>query len=125
MQAHYGQVMNDVEAMRREIQALRLENARFRESASHGGVPPPSQPPPPASSAGGHSAQHHHHHQQPPPPPQTSATTFSDPFASGPRTELPPLRSLGAGGSLQGAPESMTGVQYEAPRSNGYRDGRF
>lgn len=51
----------------------------------------------------------------PPPPPAGSFS--SDPY--GHRQELPPLRALNGG--PPGGPESMTGVQYEAPRPNGYR----
>lgn len=53
--------------------------------------------------------------QAPPPPP--AAGYASDPYAH--RPELPPLRALN-GGPPSG-PESMTGVQYDAPRANGYR----
>ncbi|EEY20025.1 conserved hypothetical protein [Verticillium alfalfae VaMs.102] len=53
--------------------------------------------------------------QAPPPPP--AASYASDPYAH--RPELPPLRALN-GGPPSG-PESMTGVQYDAPRANGYR----
>lgn len=60
----------------------------------------------------------------PPPPPQPSqnsqpASYGSDPYATASRTELPPLRSLHNG------PDSMTGVQYDAPRVNGYRQERY
>ncbi|KAL9947494.1 hypothetical protein D7B24_000014 [Verticillium nonalfalfae] len=53
--------------------------------------------------------------QAPPPPP--AASYASDPYAH--RPELPPLRALN-GGPPSG-PESMTGVQYDAPRAGGYR----
>lgn len=55
----------------------------------------------------------------PPPPSAPSNYSSSDPYAH--RQELPPLRTLNGG--APGGHESMTGVQYEAPRSNGYRPG--
>lgn len=65
--------------------------------------------------------------QQPPRhplPPQASQPAYAPgPYASaGNRNELPPLRSLSATGINAPAPESMTGVQYDAPGgANGYR----
>jgi len=94
LQSHYNTAAAEVDIMRRELQGLRMENAALREG-NHAGAAPP--PPPPA------------------------APQFSDPFPSSARTELPPLRSLG--GAMSGGPESMTGVQYDPPRVNGYRDG--
>ncbi len=48
------------------------------------------------------------------------AQTLTDPFTrTAPRPELPTLRALSGG--LPNGPESMTGVQYEQPRPNGYR----
>ncbi|KAK2043005.1 hypothetical protein LZ31DRAFT_595998 [Colletotrichum somersetense] len=50
----------------------------------------------------------------PPPPPAAGYQT--DPYAS--RRELPPIRGLN--GNIPNGPDSMTGVQYEAPRVNGH-----
>jgi hypothetical protein len=68
--------------------------------------------------------------QQGRPPPQGLADPFTaDQYsrAAPPRTELPPLRALS--GNLTNAapgPESMTGVQFEQPRANGFpRQERF
>src|SRR5688572_7162421 len=97
LQSHYTSQSSEIDMMRRELQGLRMENAHLRESANaHAAAAQPAAAP---------------------------ATSFSDPFASSSRTELPPLRSLS--GSLPNGPESMTGVQYDAPRVNGYREGRF
>ncbi|ROT35607.1 helix-loop-helix DNA-binding domain-containing protein [Sodiomyces alkalinus F11] len=79
-----------------DIESLRRENhalvLQLRTGSQH---PPPTGPPPP-------------------PPPGTYS---SDPYAH--RQELPPLRALNSGPPV--GPESMTGVQYEAPRGSGYR----
>ncbi|EFQ28909.1 helix-loop-helix DNA-binding domain-containing protein [Colletotrichum graminicola M1.001] len=55
------------------------------------------------------------------PPPPPSAAYQTDPYAS--RRELPPIRGLN--GNMPNGPDSMTGVQYEAPRVNGYRAERY
>jgi phage shock protein A len=101
LQSHYNQATSEIEMMRREMQSLRMEIAHIREG-NHAATAN-------ATSAG-------------PPPPSASRTQFSDPFANS-RTELPPLRSLGEG--MTGAPESMTGVQYEGRHVNGYREPRY
>lgn len=89
--------------LRRELQGMRMESAQLRgelsSSSSH-----PSQPAPSAPAA-------------------QSTTYPSDPYTNGNRTELPPLRSIS--NSIPNAPESMTGVQYEAARTNGYRPERY
>lgn len=58
--------------------------------------------------------------QQPPQQPAYSSEQYANS-----RPELPPLRSINAG--IPNGPDSMTGVQYEAPRTNGYRgpEGRY
>lgn len=108
---HCQQTASDIDLMRRELQQLRLENSQLRNdlasqqsngTASHVATAP-TGPPPPAV--------------QPPP------TFASDPFGSSSRPELPPLRSLS--NSLPAGPDSMTGVQYEPPRANGFRTERY
>ncbi|XP_044714974.1 helix-loop-helix DNA-binding domain-containing protein [Hirsutella rhossiliensis] len=69
---------------------------------------------------GAHSSSH------PPQGPQQGSQPgpyTSDPYAGASRTELPPLRSIS--NSIPNGPDSMTGVQYEAPRVNGYRHERY
>lgn len=90
--------------LHREVQALRMEAAQLRGEIGSSGNPPQQAPPPPPSQA-----------SQPPPP----ASYGSDIYANTNRTELPPLRSIHNG------PDSMTGVQYDAPRVNGYRQERY
>ncbi|TDZ53538.1 RNA-binding protein CP31B [Colletotrichum trifolii] len=89
----------DSHNLRVDIQRLQneLHNARSQQSTT-------GQAPPQAQVA-------------PPPPPQ--AAYQLDPYAN--RRELPPIRGLN--GSMANGPDSMTGVQYEAPRMNGYRPG--
>jgi hypothetical protein len=100
LQAHCNANRAEMDLMRQDMQALKAENhhLRMQMSRSGGGSYPPAPPP------GG--------------PP---SSTYADPYASS-RTELPPLRSLGAG-PLPPAPESMTGVQYDnsAPPPQPYR----
>lgn len=92
-----------IEQMQAQLHNCRCQdNQHFAERPTQPAPPPQQQPrhplPPQAS-------------QQPSYPPGTYAT--SD------RNELPPLRSIGG-------PESMTGVQYDAPGSaNGYRHERY
>ncbi|KAI3528071.1 helix-loop-helix DNA-binding domain-containing protein [Colletotrichum abscissum] len=83
--------------LRVDIQRLQneLHNTRLQQSPT-GQAPPQSQVPPPP--AVGYQA---------------------DPYAA--RRELPPIRGLN--GNMPN-PDSMTGVQYEAPRVNGYRPER-
>jgi hypothetical protein len=94
--------MADNEMLRRELQGIQME----RHSQYMGSMDRQQgqQAPPP-----GHASQ--------------AAPYSSDPYASAPRTELPPLRSISNG--IPNGPDSMTGVQYEAPRSNGYRQERY
>ncbi|KAI2618467.1 hypothetical protein GGR54DRAFT_156939 [Hypoxylon sp. NC1633] len=55
----------------------------------------------------------------PPLPSQPSGDPYAqDPYGRAARPELPPLRALNA-------PDSMTGVQYESQKSNGFRPERF
>ncbi|CAJ2501009.1 Uu.00g038620.m01.CDS01 [Anthostomella pinea] len=86
-----------------ENERLRMENAQLR-----GGTPamPPGQGP--ASQ----------------PPQQAPADSYAqDPYGRAPRPELPPLRALS--NNLPNPPDSMTGVQYEGQRLNGYRQERY
>ncbi len=57
--------------------------------------------------------------QQPHP---TADPYAQDQYGRQRQPELPPLRSLQSPTGPP-APESMTGVQYDAPRVNGYRPG--
>jgi hypothetical protein len=105
LQSHYNTAVTENDMLRRELQGLRMESAQLRgelgASATH------SQPQPPAG---------------PGPAPQPSSYA-ADPYAASSRPELPPLRSIS--NSVPNGPESMTGVQYEAPRVNGYRSDRY
>ncbi|KAI1213990.1 uncharacterized protein F4807DRAFT_208054 [Annulohypoxylon truncatum] len=98
LSGHYQTAMQEAEMLRRELDRMRMENAQLR-----GNVPlPPGQGAPNA-----------------PLPSQPSADPYGqDPYGRAPRPELPPLRALNA-------PESMTGVQYEGQRPNGFRSDRF
>lgn len=97
MQSHFGSMQSEIEVLRREVTSLRSENQALRsEVALHQGRAPP----------------------------QGVADPYAaDQFGRGqpPRPELPPLRSLQGGTAPPPGPESMTGVQYEQPRANGYR----
>ncbi|KAI1075807.1 putative HLH transcription factor [Whalleya microplaca] len=104
---HYHNNIQETELLRRELERMRMENAQLR-SAIPGGVAPPqgsaSQPVPAQLGA------------DPYPHPQ-------DPYSRAQRPELPPLRNLSS--SHPNGPESMTGVQYEGQRPNGYGSERF
>ena len=100
--------------LRRELQAGRMDGTQNSHGQGHGHNPSPqagAAPPAPAPAS----------NSQPP----SSSYAGSDPYApstgsaNSNRTELPPLRSL------HGGPDSMTGVQYDAPRANGYRQERY
>ena len=99
LQSHCCTAAAEMDMIRREIASLRMENTQLRSDLAAGP---------------GHHA---------PPAPVAPPTTFTDPFANSSRTELPPLRSIG--GTIPSGPESMTGVQYEPARVNGYREERF
>ncbi|KAL8296905.1 hypothetical protein RB597_006154 [Gaeumannomyces tritici] len=83
----------EVDVMRREMLVLRSENTQMRNDLTL------------SNSGHGHA----------------NSQAAPDPYGRGPppRPELPPLRALSGG--LPSAPESMTGVQYEQTRVNGYR----
>lgn len=91
----------DNHTLHQEIQQLRMQIPGHRGSYSSAAAPPP---PPPASG----------------PPP---GAYQPDPYPNHSRTELPPLRSLGAG-PLPPQPEGMTGVQYEGSRPPSFRSER-
>ena len=91
---HCASFQTEAEALRRELHGLRMENQQLRTDLASVATNPATSHPNPQSLA--------------------------DPYARAtPRPELPPLRALG--GSLSNGPESMTGVQYDAPRSTEYR----
>ena len=110
LQAHCNTVAAENEMLRREVQGYRMDNAPMRGEVG----PSSAQPQPPPT-------------QQPPshaPPPAAQPSHYaSDPYANPNRTELPPLRSISSG--IPNGPDSMTGVQYEAPRASGYRPERY
>jgi hypothetical protein len=106
LQTHYSTACTENEMLRREVQGLRMESAQLRGEL--GASTPHAQP---------------QHSAGPGPAPQPPAYT-PDHYAANNRPEqLPPLRSIS--NSVPSAPESMTGVQYEAPRTNGYRPERY
>lgn len=103
LQSHYNTAVAENDMLRRELQGLRMESVQLRGEL---GAPTPHSQ---AQSSVG-------------PAPQP-ASYSQDPYAASNRPELPPLRSIS--GSVVNGPESMTGVQYDAPRVNGYRTERY
>ena len=95
MSQHCASCQNETDMLRREIQAIRMENQQLRSDLSSVSANP----------AAGHQ-----------PPPQSLADPYARPA---PRPELPPLRALSGG--LPNGPESMTGVQYDPPRPTDFR----
>lgn len=100
LQQYYNSAVSDNEILRRELQSAKMELAQARGETV---APPLSQPQSHAAPAHPFPAEHYP--------------------ASSSGTELPPLRSISNG--MSNGPDSMTGVQYEAPRSNGYRNERY
>ncbi|KAM5356144.1 hypothetical protein ACJ41O_002790 [Fusarium nematophilum] len=100
LQSHYNTAAAENEILRRELQGMRMESAQLRGELN-------------SSSA----------HQPPPPAAPQSGPYQADPYAGSTRPELPPIRSLS--NNLANGPESMTGVQYDTPRANGYRQERY
>ncbi|KAK8088820.1 28 kDa ribonucleoprotein [Apiospora hydei] len=97
--AHYQNSAQESELLRREVERLQHENGQLRAANGQGG---------PASASHAVSSQ---------PPP-------ADPYAqqaqyAASRPELPPLRTLAT--TMPNGPDSMTGVQYEGQRPNGFR----
>lgn len=103
IQSHYNTAAADNEMLRREIHGLRMELAQARGEAPPGqhSAPAPAQ----TQSQPSQSASYPERYAQ--------ASSGAD---------LPPLRSISNGAPN---PDSMTGVQYEAPRTNGYRPERY
>ncbi|KLP00772.1 Protein esc1 [Fusarium fujikuroi] len=98
LQDHYKSNTAENELLRRDVHALRMENQQLRsELNSSSSRPPLSSAATPAPQAG---------------------TYQTDPYPNPNRPELPPLRSLR--NSIPNGPDSMTGVQYDSPRTNGY-----
>ncbi|KAM0514592.1 hypothetical protein ACHAPE_006587 [Trichoderma viride] len=97
LQNHYNATIAENDVLRREMSGLRGDNTQLLAELNRRSAPPPA--------------------------PIVQPGYSSDHYASAPRTELPPLRSLNNG--IQNGPDSMTGVQYEAPRSNGYRSEHY
>lgn len=95
LQSHYNTAASENEMLRRELHAAKMELAQMRGE----------QPPPPPQSQS----------QAPPPPSQYPPEHYQ---GNSNGTELPPLRSISNG--MSNGPDSMTGVQYDAPRANGY-----
>ncbi|KAH7137261.1 hypothetical protein B0J13DRAFT_586666 [Dactylonectria estremocensis] len=105
LQGHYNSALTENEMLRRELQRQGMESAQLRgelQSSSSAHAPPP---PAPAATQ-----------------PQAAPYT-ADPYANATRPELPPIRSIS--NTIPNGPDTMTGVQYEAPRANGYRQERY
>ncbi|KAG5923437.1 hypothetical protein E4U53_003560 [Claviceps sorghi] len=113
--ADYTKVTAENEILRREIQNMGMEIAQLRGELNSTAHAQPGPPPPPSPASMPPSVV--------PPQSQSSQSKLTpygnDPYAGPNRNELPPLRSIHA------APDSMTGVQYDAPRANGYRHERY
>ena len=96
-QQHQSGLSAEMASMKNELHALRAENQQLRADMTH------------FQSNGGHHTNN----------------GMSDPYGRGPppaRPELPPLRSLSSGlPPPTSQPESMTGVQYDQSRMNGFR----
>ncbi|KXJ95947.1 hypothetical protein Micbo1qcDRAFT_30015 [Microdochium bolleyi] len=104
MSAHCNTVIGEAEHMRREIERLQRENAQLRGGMANN---PQSQTTP------SHPA-----------PSQPTADPYAQgQYARNSRPELPPLRALNGG--ITNQPDSMTGVQYDAQQTNGYRSERY
>ncbi|VUC22423.1 unnamed protein product [Clonostachys rosea] len=103
LQARCHSVMSENEMLRRELQSMRVGGGQYRPDTAQ-----PQQMPPAAAPA----------------QPSAQPPYVGEHFAGANRTELPPLRSISNG--VPNGPDSMTGVQYEAPTGvNGYRPERY
>ncbi|TGJ85931.1 hypothetical protein E0Z10_g2806 [Xylaria hypoxylon] len=102
LSTHCQNSLAETEMLRREMDRLRVENNQLRNGATTVSGPVTQSTPT----------------QQPPVDPYAQ-----DPYGRGSRPELPPLRALS--NNLPNGPESMTGVQYEGQRPNGFRQDRF
>ncbi|KAI1336845.1 putative HLH transcription factor [Xylariaceae sp. FL0016] len=106
LSGHCQTTAQELDMLRREMERLRVENAQLRGNVQ---AMPQGQGPTAPSMASQQSA--------------TPDAYVQDPYGRPTRPELPPLRALS--GNLPNAPESMTGVQYEGQRPNGYQQGRY
>jgi len=104
LSSHCSTVIQEADNMRRELEMLRMENTQLRNGMNGGTQTQPSP-----------------NHQAPSQP--VADPYASDPYGRNSRPELPPLRALS--GNMPGQPDSMTGVQYDAQRTNGYRPERY
>lgn len=98
LQQHLHNATAENDMLRRELQAV--QGSRMSDmgpSTPHANQSGPSGPSQPPAQQGPYSSEQY----------------------GGSRTELPPLRSIST--SIPNGPDSMTGVQYEPPRVNGYR----
>ncbi|KAM3562627.1 hypothetical protein ARSEF4850_002688 [Beauveria asiatica] len=103
LQSHYNSAVSDNELLRRELQNVKmdLQNIKIELAQARGDAhAPPSQ-------SQSHTTPTHAFPQEP----YSSASNGA---------ELPPLRSIS--NSMPNGPDSMTGVQYDGPRTNGYRE---
>ncbi|KAK7988945.1 hypothetical protein PG989_009260 [Apiospora arundinis] len=96
--AHYQNSAQESDMLRREVERLQRENGQLRAAGGQAGQPPAS----------------HAVSSQPPTDPYAQQAQYA---AS--RPELPPLRTLS--NTMPNGPDSMTGVQYEGQRPNGFR----
>ena len=103
--AHYQNSAQESEMLRRELEQLRHENGQLR-------------------AASGQNGQGLASHAVPPQPPPADPYAQQAQYTTS-RPELPPLRTLS--NAMPIGPDSMTGVQYEGQRPNGFRPetGRF
>lgn len=103
LSTHCQNTLAEAEMLRRDLDRLRMENSQLRNNAAAASGSASQSAPPQQTTGGDPYAQ--------------------DPYGRGSRPELPPLRALS--NNLSNGPESMTGVQYEGQRSNGFRTDRF
>ncbi|KAK8114403.1 helix-loop-helix DNA-binding domain-containing protein [Apiospora kogelbergensis] len=97
--AHYQSSAQESELLRREVERLQRENGQLRAAGGQAGQAPAS-------------------HAVPPQPPTADPYAQQAQYAAS-RPELPPLRTLS--NTMPNGPDSMTGVQYEGQRPNGFR----
>jgi hypothetical protein len=100
LQSRCNSLMSENEIMRRELQSARMDDPRYRSESTP-------------------QAQHQHQssparqqHQAPAGQGAPQGPYSSGHYSNSSRTELPPLRAIN---NMHNGPESMTGVQYEAP----------
>lgn len=106
--AEHQKQSDHIRELARQVKQVSAENDMLRHQLLSSGVRMGEMPPP--NMHGGPGPQG--------PPPQAAAPQHYPPEAYGQaRTELPPLRSLNP--AMPNGPDTMSGVQYEAPRVNG------